>query len=74
MISLPIVGFSFVHGNVRSIAERLQASREIAFEASSLVERFLMVKQVTRLGEGLCTAGHIAFVCASHVNRLLMVA
>jgi hypothetical protein len=68
MISLPIVGFSFVHGKVRSKVVRLQASREIAFEALSLVERFLMAKQVTRLGEGLCTAGHIAFVSASPVN------
>jgi hypothetical protein len=68
MISLPIVGFSFVHGKVRSIVVRLQASREIAFEALSLVERFLMVKQVTRLGVGLCAAGHIAFVSASPVN------
>ena len=30
-----------------------------------------MAKQVTRLGEGLCTAGHIAFVSASPVNRFV---
>ena|ERR1700733_5856712 len=39
IVSVPVVvSISFVHGKVRSIAVRLQASREIAFEASSVTQ------------------------------------